>query len=54
MTQDIKKAEVLNAFFISVSSRKICLQQSKDLETEGKFEARNTYMRWKRMRLQNT
>lgn len=54
VTQDIKKAEVLNAFFTSVSSRKICLQQSKDLEIEGKFEARNTYMRWKRMRLQNT
>lgn len=50
VTQDMEKAEILNAFFTSVSTRKTCLQQSKDLETEGKFEAGNTDVRWKRIR----
>lgn len=54
VTQDIEEAEVLNAFFTSVSTRKTCLQQSEDLETEGQFEGRNTYLWWKRIKLQNT
>ena len=36
MTQDMEKAEVLNAAFVSDFTSKICLQESQATETRGK------------------
>lgn len=37
ITQDLEKNGVLNAFVISVFTRKTRLQKSKDADSEGKF-----------------
>ncbi|KAK4807194.1 hypothetical protein QYF61_024314 [Mycteria americana] len=50
VTQDIKKAEVLNASFASVFTSKIDLQESQAPETGEKAGARKMYSWWKRIR----
>jgi len=53
VTQDMEKAEVLDATFTSLFTSKSSLQQSKGLETESLEQGTHNPW-WKKIRLQNT
>lgn len=54
VTQDMEKAEVLDAFFTSVFTGQTGRQGSQAPETRGRSGARMTYTWWRRTRSRST
>jgi len=53
VTNDVEKAEVLNAFISSVFTGKTAFQESQGLETRGEVWRKETYPPWRRRSLGN-